>query len=238
MRIKIHIQTNKIPLAYRMGVVSLFKEAIKKSDKNYFDQLYSERKMRPYCFAPYLVDAKIENNSIELKQMLITVSSPDTEFLLHLYNGLNKLAVFKYKDSDWHRKKVEMLREKDVTSSIVVMRTLSPLLIEDKTGKPLSPEDENFEDQFNYYANLTVKEMYGRNLVRNFRILNHSLDKTVIKEKNQYWGSNNYMYLTAYKGMITLEGAQEDIKCIYQAGVSRRRSQGFGLLDIERMGVN
>lgn len=41
------------------------------------------------------------------------------------------------------------------------------------------------------------------------------------------------MYFTAYKGLLKLEGAREDLNCIYQAGVSRRRSQGFGLLDIE-----
>lgn len=163
VRIRIHVQVEQVPIAYRMGIVSLFKEAVKRSDQEYYVKLFSQREMRPYSFAPYLVESKIDNDMIKLKKMLITVSSPDTEFLLHLYNGLNKIKFFQYKGSDWYKQKVEMLKEKDVNSSIVIMKTLSPLLIEDESGKPLSPNDEKFEEQFNYYANLTVKELYGEN---------------------------------------------------------------------------
>lgn len=233
MRIKIQVETERLPLAYRMGIVSFFKEAIRTSDPEYYEKLYSQRKMRPYCFASYLVEPIVENDFIKVKRMFITVSSPDVEFLLHLYNGVNRLKTYNYKNYEWHKKKVEMLREKEITANTVVMRTLSPLLIEDKAGKPLSPDDETFAEQFNYYANLTVNEFLGRDLIRPVQILNHRLTKTVIKEKNQYWNSEKYMYFTAYKGLVKLEGAKEDLQCIYQAGVSRRRSQGFGLLEIE-----
>lgn len=234
MRIRIHYKVEKLPIAYRMGIVSLFKEALKISDEQYFSTIYSSNnQMRPFCFAPYLVEPVIENETIKLKKMSITVSSSDTEFLLHLYNGLNHIQVFNYQGSEWRKEKIKMLREKEISSSTVVFKTLSPLLIEDNTGKPLSPQDHRFQEEFNYYANLMLQELHGRNLIREIRILNHNLKKTVIKEKNQNWDKPGYMYFTAYKGLIQLEGAREDLQFIYRNGVSRRRSQGFGLLEIE-----
>lgn len=242
VRIRINYFVDVLPIAFRMGIVSLIKEALKRSDKQYYNSIFDEKnKIRPFSFASYLHKPIIVDDTIQLEKISITVSSANPEFILHLYNGLNDMDVFSYKNTEWRKKKIEMLKEKEITSSTVVFKTLSSLLIEDKAGNPLTPYDQEYQKQFNYYANLMMNELYGRDLIQEIRILDHRLKKTVIKEANQEWiekKEKQFMYFTTYRGLIKLHGASKDLMAIYQSGISRRRSQGYGLLEIERMEVN
>lgn len=240
MRIKIEFKASRIPLAYRFGFLSIIKEAVTVSDSQYAEQLFNNRNrdMKPFAYSNYLKNFRFEGEDILLDSFSIIISSSDLYFMTLLYNGLVSRRKYRYKTYEWERGKIEMLPEKTVQSSSVLFRTLSPLLIESNDQQSLAPNDPGYEREFNYYANLTVQLMLKRPLKKQLTVRPMQMKKMVIKENTHHVnGGNQMLYLTAYKGMIFVEGDPEDLDCLYKAGVSKRRSLGFGLLDIEMEGV-
>lgn len=233
------IREGELPIHYRMGLVALVKEALKMSDAHYVRRIYNgSNRSKPFGFASFLHEPVFHDTHIVLKKFSITFSSGDHEFLLHLMNGMRNIVEFQYKNSSWYKEKIQLIKERPISSSIVTMKTQSPLLIENMHGQPLSPHDSDYQEQLNYYAELVTQNMVGRPLFRPIEIKNFRMHKTVIKEGNQSWDHSNtrknHIYFTAYRGYLQLQGHPHDLTVIYQYGIGRRRSQGFGLLDIVR----
>ncbi|WP_046175350.1 CRISPR-associated endoribonuclease Cas6 [Domibacillus indicus] len=240
MRLKINIKAKEIPVAYRFGFLSMIKEAVTASDPHYAKQLFDSqnREMKPFAYSTYLKNFRFEGDSIKVDSFTITISSSDLMFMTMLYNGLVHIRKYRYKTYEWERGRIEMLPEKNIQSSSVLFRTLSPLLIESADQQPLAPHDPGYEQEFNYYANLTVQRMLKRSLKKPLIVRPMQMKKVVIKENTHHInGGNQVLYLTAYKGMIFVEGDPADLDCLYKNGCSKRRSAGFGLLDIEMEGM-
>jgi len=244
MRFVVTFAAKKIPISYRMMLVSIIKESLKRADEAYYTQLYKTRKqeMKPFATAVYLKNFNIEEKNIFLDELLMTVSSPDQEFMLHLYNGLLKSKEFQYRDTYLERKKIRFSREYDIRSSKVLFRTMSPILIENKNGKPISPNSPEYGREVNYYANLILKNYRGKGLDRPLEVKPVAMRKQVIQESNQEFenqqveakNSKEKLYFTAYKGLLELSGDPGDLQLLYQLGLSKRRGQNFGLLEVER----
>lgn len=243
MRFAVPFITTKIPLGYRMMIVSLIKESLKKADNVYYKKLYETDKneMKPFASAAYLKNFQIDENIINLDEMTIIFSSPDQEFILHLYNGLLQTEFFKYQDFIMRRGKIKIIPEKTINSDSVIFRTLSPILIEDKQGKPLAPGEPEYAANINYYADLILKAYRQKGLQRELKVTPSRMKKQIIKESNYDFEKNNksgqWLYFTSYKGFLKLEGTPEDLRLLYQLGLSKRRGQGFGLLEVIREGV-
>jgi CRISPR-associated endoribonuclease Cas6 len=243
MRIQINFQAESMPLHYRMGLLSLIKEALSRSDNEYFNKLFPslDFSMKPFGYSVYLQKFSFQEDIILLKGFQVTISSSNYEFMLHLYNGVQKIEKYQYKNHVWHHGTVRMLKEHTIQSERVLFKTLSPVLIESKVGKPLHPDDKDYEKEFNYYANLVVGNLLERPLRRPIQVNTIGMKKVVVKESNQALmnsdGPIGELYFTAYKGHILLEGDTEDLMCLYQNAISRRRSLGFGLLEVEMEGV-
>jgi CRISPR-associated endoribonuclease Cas6 len=78
-----------------MAMVSIIEEALRTSDEEYYHRLYQRgQRTKPFVFSTYLKNFHIINHEIELDGITLTVSSPDNEFLLHLYNDLQKTGLF------------------------------------------------------------------------------------------------------------------------------------------------
>ncbi|MNJ77576.1 CRISPR associated protein Cas6 [compost metagenome] len=64
------------------------------------------------------------------------------------------------------------------------------------------------------------------------------MKKTVIRETNSTFrkqgNENAFLYFTAYRGQLKLSGHPDDLQLLYQAGVGKRVSQSFGLLEYIR----
>lgn len=232
--------TTKIPLAYRMMIVSLIKESLRKADATYYKKIYETEKneMKPFSSAVFIKNIQIQKDVIDLNGINVIFSSPDQEFILHLYNGLLKTKIFIYKDFMLQREKIRIIPERRINSDSVVFRTLSPILIEDKKGVPLAPGDNEYVENINYYANLILNAYRGEGLQRELKIFPGKMSKQVVKESNHYFDENSrsgrWLYFTCYKGFLKLQGAREDLQLLYQLGLSKRRGQGFGLLEVER----
>ncbi|SFE52443.1 CRISPR-associated endoribonuclease Cas6 [Alteribacillus iranensis] len=237
LRVTFTIPDGYLDYGFQMGVVSLIKEALRRSDNTYFNKLYGKDNVtKPFCFATFFHEPTFKKDKIFLKQLSITVSSLDHEFLLHFHNGLIQIVEFQYKEVCWIKENVQLLKEKNISSPSVIFKTLSPLLIEDKKGNPLSPEHTSYEEELNYYADVLAQEFHHRSLYRSIVVKNHNMKKTVIKSTNREWEKNKkgFLYFTAYRGLIELDGHPEDLKLMYRVGLGRRRTQNFGLLDVYR----
>lgn len=237
MRIQFQFSIKKLPLAYRLGILSILKEMLKTGSSAYYDKLFRKdsRNMKPFSFATYIRGLKIDRELIYGDSLHVTVSSPSYELIMHLMNGSERNQTYQYKDYIFELKRKNLLPKPPTFSNNVLFKTLSPLLIEDNAQIPLLSTDSNFEREFNYYANLLVEEIYQRPLMQPIAILDTSMKKVVIKE-NLHQQEERPLYLTGNEGLIQLQGHREDLQAIYDSGVGRRRSLGFGLLEVE--GVN
>ncbi|MCM3761173.1 CRISPR-associated endoribonuclease Cas6 [Alkalihalobacillus oceani] len=241
MRIQINFQVASLPIAYRFVVLSFLKEAIKKGDETYFKRLYEEGegKMKPFSYSVFLKNFTIQRNEIELDQISVTVSSSDIEYMLHLFNGIQLIREYQTRRGAWKMLGVRMVKEWEISSSSINCRTLSPILIENRHGKPVHLEDESYRKEFSYYANLRIKELSGRNAYKPIMIEPIRMRKVVVKESNSTLRKETegeLLTYTAYQGELRLDGHPEDLQLLYQSGVGKRTSQGFGLLDIIREG--
>jgi CRISPR-associated endoribonuclease Cas6 len=239
MRISCFFKTEKLPISYRMAFVSVIKEALRMSDESYYVHLYEKQSTKPFVFSTYLKNFRFTNNEIQLDGVTLTVSSPDLEFLLHLYNGLQKRSKFSYKQYLLVKEKMNMVKEKRVTSPTVVFRTLSPMLVEDENGGPVCPDDPSYEAHVNYLANIILEQYRGKGLCVPLAVRPLRFKKVVVKESNHEfastYGDGQFLYFTAYNGLFALTGHPEDLQLLYQLGLSKRRNQGFGQLEIEEV---
>ncbi len=237
MRLSCFFTVSELPIAYRMGIVSIIKECLQLSDGPYFRQTYGNRlQTKPFAFAPYLHNFLIKKDRFLLEGLQITLSSPDHQFLLHFYNGLLQKRQFSYKGCQLSLKSTQILPEPTISSPSIICKTLSPLLIENKAGQPLAPSSPDYEYHFNYLADIILKEYRGQGLLKPLKMKPLDMKKVVIKETNHEFearfGKEKYLFFTAYQGLFELGGVPADLCLLHQLGISKRRNQGFGLFSL------
>lgn len=234
MRFSVSYQVNKLEKAYRMRVYSLIKEAVRTVNKPYYNKLFLqfEKRIKPFSFSTYLHNFTLDDTTITLDRITITISSPDMEFAVHAFNGLRKLKEYSVNGEVWRQSNFQLLKEPVITSRKVVFRTCSPILIEDKNGRPLAPTDPLYEKELNYYANLQIHQFAGRDLYEPIHISPIHMKKMVIKERNRHLEKNSFLYFTTYRGLFMLEGSPQDLQLLYQLGIGKRTTY-FGLVEYE-----
>lgn len=232
MRFSVGYKVNKLDLSYRMQIYSLIKEAIRCSSKEYYEKLFVQldREMKEFTYSTYIKNLNIKGTEIYLDEITISISSPSMEFAVHCFNGIRNLKEYRVGKEVWKQSHIKLLNEHSISSRKVVFKTLSPILIEDRNGKPLGPNDENYEAELNYYANLKIQRFAGRSLFEPLVFTPINYSKMVIKEKNRHMESDSILYFTAYKCIFTLEGNPQDLQLIYQLGLGKR-SVYFGMLN-------
>lgn len=237
MRMKISFMLNKQPMsiAYRMGVVSLVKEALKSVNEDYYKKLYeSGKKSKPFSFSVKLINFNKDEDKIAAERMEIIFSSPDLEFLMYLHNGLIQIKEFTYKGVTWEKENISLLRNKQIVDDAIICKAYSssPLHLEDINKKPVSAFSPEFEIQLNYYADMLLKNFRHEGLLLPLKFFPIDMKKTVIKETNSGFDGGKLLTFEGYAGIFGLMGHPYDLQTIYELGVGRRRSQGFGLFDV------
>ena len=241
MRIKCECKTKQIPTANQMQIVSMIKESLKAINIDYYEKLYKyenhkkNKKIKNFAFAVYLKDFKLDGDIIKINdKVIITITSPDYEFMVNLYNGLMKKKLFNYKEFTLEVSKITMLQEKSIDSDEAVFSTLSPLVVKSKDNSFLQMEDENYERELNYICNAILTNFRGNGLVKPLIFEPISMKKVVVKEeiagfKKQV--NKKYLFVNGYKGTFKLKGDKEDLNILYKLGIGFKRSQGFGVVD-------
>lgn len=232
MRVQLSFSMKSIPIAYRLGTLSIIKEIIKKGSIAYYETLFvkNKREMKPFSYSCFIRNLNIKNNQITGEELTLTVTSSSYEFILHLMNGCKKGDVYYISDSNLTLNSKRLLPKTNISKGNVIFKTPS-ILIENKDGKPLLAADEEFEREFQYTANLIIEKLYKRRPKQSIRVMQTLMTKMVMKE-NLHQTQDKPLYLTANKGLIQLQGNAEDLQCLYDAGIGFRRSLGFGLLEL------
>lgn len=246
MRAKIEIYADKIPISNRMMFVSLLKKALEKSNKEYFNKLYNfdgrkNKKLKPFVFSIFLEDYKVQEEEIKINGKInLTLSTPDTELFINLYNGLLNTKKHRFNDEyTLSIGKIILLKEREIISETVEFKALSPIVLKGKSGRFLTLEDKEYEEELNYIADLTLKTFRGKGLTRKLEFTPLNYKKVVLKERITGFkkiANKDVFYITGYKGTFKLCGDKEDLKLLYSLGLGFRRSEGFGYIEVDRMG--
>ena len=241
MNISVQFYTDKLPVAYRLCVLSLIKECLRRGDESAYLYYYSNQCPKPFTFSVFLQDFTMGSHEIELTGFRLNLSSSDYQFLVPFLNGLQRTKHFQYKGYSITRGLIQYGREQKVHSSKIVVRTNSPILIEDAQGKPLSPSDPLYNQHLNKIMDKISITMRGIPLHRELHLQPVHVKKTVIKEKNEEYekavaegrASSEYLYFTAYHGLFILTGDPCDLKWLLDTGIGLRGSQGYGHIKLE-----
>ncbi|KYO67321.1 CRISPR-associated endoribonuclease Cas6 [Thermovenabulum gondwanense] len=241
MRFTAIFSTDKLPQANNMLFVSLMKEAIQKSNPEYYEKIYfydGKKNKRPknFCFSIFVKDFEVMDEFYHIKdKIFLNISTPDYECGVNIYNGLLKIKNFNYKNFYLNREKIFLVREKKINDNQVVFKTLSPILIKDKNNNFLEPKNEKFNEEMNYICNEILRNYRGIGLKRPLTFQDISLRKKVVKQEiegfTQITGKKIF-YANAYAGLFKLEGDVSDLDDLYKLGIGFRRSQGFGMIEV------
>jgi CRISPR-associated endoribonuclease Cas6 len=169
------------------------------------------------------------------------VSSSDYHFIINLYNGLLEIKDFDFKNGITLKlDRVFMLNEKKIIHEEAVFKTKSPILIEDKDGKPILPIAStlspiaSFNEHFNAIHDRILKDVRGHGLYREMEFVPIKLKKQVVKHTLKGFREKTgkpYMTLTCFEGCFKLKGDPRDLQMLYQIGIGLRTGQGFGMVD-------
>lgn len=263
MRIKITIQTNKLPIIYRHRIISLIKEALKKSDKDYKEFLYNNKITKPFCFnlvIPKKKEIKKETIQIDDKFQIedlvfyfdnqplnLYISAYDYRFIISLFNGLKRLKTFDFSYGNYslvngekikfYIKNVYSLNERPIKNDVIIFKTNSPIIIEDKEDNPVLFDDKNFESHLNEISNRILKSPHikGKGLEKPLRFEPIKMQKQVVKHTLKDFREKTgkpIMYLTGNSGIFKLSGHPKDLEILYKIGIGNRTGQGFGMVEV------
>ncbi len=241
MRFCINFSCERLPVAYQMMFVSLIKRALEISDKEYFNSLYDfngkkNKKIKDFTFSIKLSEFKLENDEFILADGFnFYFSSSNYETGLYAYNGILSLKSYEYNNYKIYRNNFYLVKEKIINSNEVIFSTASPLVVKNKTNKILDVEDRNFENELNYLAETVLSSLRGYGLRKSLEFENINLKRVVVKEEITEFTKNTgkkFYIINSLKGLFKLSGDKEDLNFLYKSGLSFRRGQGFGMLEV------
>ena len=276
MKVRITFKTKKVPILYRHRVVSLIKEALKRGNKEYYEELYLSNppKPKPFTFSlffhpPFKVEklplqideefrpenyrelSQVETFILESETFSVNFSTPDYLFAVSLVNGLVGLKEFLFSTDRemliggekqvWELLKITPYRSRPVKGEEVVVKTLSPIVIESKGGKPVLWNSPDFQEALNFVVNRRLKDLRGEGLKRELKVepvrkgsrelVEKKVVKTTFKDFREGTGKP-YMVLTGSYGLFKLKGDREDLSYLTEVGLGNKCSQGFGMVEV------
>ncbi len=246
-----------IPPDYRRYLLSLIKEAFKRSStdgKEFLEATYSDNKMKPFTFSAYIPIEKVEEESIlNGKYINFYFSTNDYEFLMRIYNGLIAISQnkgnFKLFDRDFSLQHFFLMPEKKIEKDKITFKTLSPFLVRDTEDGDYYLALEGLNQKEFKYLKSVKEDRFIEALVCHLKSLSqqylgyepssitiNNINLTLSPAKH---GSSNPEHenfsitLPALKGTLTIQAPIEVLQLVYDVGIGARRSEGFGMLEVE-----
>lgn len=233
MRIRLTYSIKNFPLAYRLLVMSVIKEATRAGSESFYQNFFvkDKKQTKSYSFAAYFPNFRIDGDKILSDRVSITISSDtdNSDFMIHLLNGSQVGREYMHGRTTMQLIRIEMLKEKKISRPLAWFQTMSPILVQNESGKPLTVRDQEFEQELNVISDKILHTRLGRGLYQPLKIEKCQLKKVVIKE-NFHQRFDNYLYFTANTGRFLLSGDPRDLIYFYKTGLGLR-SQCFGLLE-------
>ena len=240
MRLKLTVYTDKLPINCQMLFLGMIKEALKNSDTSFYRNMFYygdkiNKRTKNFCYGAVFRNFDINDEQITLKdgKSELFLSSPDYNFVLNFYNGLLSLKEFKYRDYTVKLGKIFILPEKKIDNSLQVFKTISPICVKNSKGKWLELEDENFSKELNYIADKILNNFREVGLKEKLEFQPIKMKRRVVKLADDFsLPQKKFYYVNSYVGVFSLKGNKQDLNDLYQLGLSFRRSEGFGLIEV------
>lgn len=225
MRIKIELLTNfeyaVIPLDYRRGFVSLFKEAFGLASPALFELMYGKATTKPFCFSVKLPDPLYCRRYVEMhgKKIIVTASSYPPNAILPLVQGLTMVKDYCLFGLNLTVDSITILPGKMVSTA--KFYTLEPLVVRNGGNNYVCPGNRG-------YFSALIGSVHRQ--ARSFGLAAGEID---IDADLRMVKIRHYEHaVRAAVGSFTLHASQDIKDMVYCSGIGSRRSQGFGLLSI------
>ena len=224
------LKTSDFPLNYREDFMSLLKSALKLSNNELYKKLFNDRIIKPYTWA-IRFDRRpiIQNGSFKIGHKLNFYFSINSSIIgTYVYNGLILMKEFPLSNGNKIvQSKAIHIDDKKINSYDVTFYTLSPIIIRqyNKSNYTILPDQQEFD--------LSMKE----SILRQWKYFtNQELDldfKFTIKKWKKAAVNHYGGIIFGFYGIIRAESGHELLNLLYQIGFGHRRSQGFGMMEIE-----
>lgn len=223
---------------YRRIFMALIKNVFTTYDSLLYTNLYGteeqKRKVnKPFTFSVHFPDyKKIEGNRISCGSRVgLFFSSNDELLVTAFYNGLGKnkeIIIGENYPITFNMENIRLLPFKKINSDKVDFKTISPILVNEEGNNLvyLSPTHPNFNQAFKFIIAAQTKQFNISCEENMINIEISAMKKLPLTHYNQT--------MTSWLGSFRLEAPREVLQLVYDIGIGVRRSQGFGMLEIEK----
>ncbi len=234
------LENEVIDVNYRRKILSFLKNAIEKSDKQFYHELYGNGSNinKDFTMSVYFVPETqygTETISVKSKRVIVNMSTPDSLTGIQLYNAMCGQKFIKYRfsgENSLRLVKIQNEKEKLITQNRAVFNTMSPIVIRDhnrETGRDwfYTFEDEPAVDILKRNLEAELSGKFQRDIgydIRQLKIEFIRMKKVIIK--------NYELKIPCSLGIFSMEGDQYLLQYLYQRGVGAKRSLCFGMLDL------
>lgn len=235
MRLRIELQTNKgeISVDYRYACISYIKHLLDKHYEEKYLEMYERSVMKTMTFNLFIPEAKIVVNKIKFNgnKLYLNISSCDDQLVFMLYNSVlaEKNMEYPFPDSlSLKTMNVSIIEQKRIESDSVKIKMIAPLLVrkhssDSNIDEYLTPNDGQFKEYFDISINNLLASMEMPPAHIDIEAIDFKTTSVLLKGK----------YYRASFGKFILSGDKEILQILYSGGIGSRRSQGFGMFDVE-----
>jgi CRISPR-associated endoribonuclease Cas6 len=232
------INTDWMVKDYRRIFMSLIKTGFHNYDPvlyaNLYGTEYQKKKMtKPFTFSIHFPDYKeISGNKIICGSRVSVFFSSNSESLATAFhNGLKqskRIEVGKTQPIIFSLSGIRLLPLKKISSDKVLFKTLSPVLVNEKGNNLMyiPPTHPAFDKEFRYIISNQAKNFNVPCEESELSIEISSMKKLPLTHYNQT--------MTSWLGEFTMEAPRNVLQLVYDTGIGVRRSQGFGMLEIQK----
>ncbi len=238
LQVKLEMNTNWLIKDYRRIFMSLIKSVFSAYDPILYVNLYGteeeKRKVnKPFTFSLHFPAFKgINGNRIDCGNEVSLFFSSDNETLVTaFYNGLEKrkeIVIGENYPINFKTTAIRLLPFKMINTDKVIFKTLSPILVNQRNDNLMfiPPTHPDFDSEFKYILLNQTQEFNVSCKENDVKIEIHSMKRLPLTHYNQT--------MTSWLGEFTMQAPKEVLQLVFDTGIGVRRSQGFGMLEIQK----
>ena len=237
MRIKLEFELLKkeFPVDYTRPMISFLKCSLEGYDKTFYEKVFlNGTSAKNYSFSCYFHKARFGQNYLTTEGNVMKVifscsNELDSALFLNAFIGQYKKPFRLPNDNNMTLKKIEVLPVVEVDKETVLVKFLSPLLVqkhcrENNKSWFYTPENIEFEDVLNYVLQRQLQESGTGVKVESISLKPIQMKSLIVP----VFGGK----VPASGGTFELTSSPDVINYLYKAGIGSKRGAGFGLFVI------
>ena len=237
MRIELEFELLKkeFPVDYTRPMISFLKHSLDEYDKSFYERVFlNGASVKNYSFSCYFHKAKFGQKFLttegDVMKVIFSCSNElDSALFLNAFMGQYRESFRLPNDNNMTLKRLEVLPGVEIKSETVLIKFLSPLLVQKhyREGNKswfYTPQDAEFEVVLNNVLKHQLQEAgveIGTEVISLKPIKMKSLIVPVFGLK-----------VPASGGVFELTASTDVINYLYKAGMGSKRGAGFGLFEV------